>query len=142
MYGNSGSWCWIRVEHNENQANAFMLAFFYVFCWGTFLYNSVVTLYIRKTLSKYPMLNINTFYDKIKYFPFVLILWWIFPSVNRILQMTGNKIFAIEVLHIAFESSYGFCNMIVYGLNPTVKAIIVEIFRKIKKTEPLLVNEP
>lgn len=92
------------------------------------------------------MLNINAFYDKIKYFPFVLILWWIIPSVNRIFQMSGKKIFILEVIHIAFESSYGFCNMMVYGLNPTVKAIIIEIFakgfRKTKKKENILLNEP
>lgn len=65
----------------------------------------------------------------------MLTIWWTPPSINRILQMIGARddgyAFVFDVLHIFCESSYGFCNMLMYALNPKVKKIIMEKVKKI-----------
>ena len=123
-YGNSGYWCWISINQGEAASDALMLTCFYIFCWLAILYNIAVTLYIRRHLQHLRMLKVDAFYERIKYFPIMLTIFWTFPSVNRILQMAGRKAFIPEVLHIIFESSYGFCNMMLYAMNPAVKSII------------------
>ena len=93
---------------------------------------------IRRTLRRLEDMNIMAdehFYQKIKYFPIVLIIWWFVPSVHRLYTMIfGEEIFILAVIHVFCESSYGFVNMLLYALNPKVKRIIVKkiknMFRK------------
>jgi len=109
-----------------------MVVFFYGFLWLSTLYSSFVTIYIRKQLKLLPMLDVSSFYSKIKYFPILLIIWWSPPTIDRIIQMAGTEeIFFFDVLHIFCESSYGFCNMMLYAMNPRVKNIIMNKIRRI-----------
>ena len=108
-----------------------MVLFFYGFLWLSALYNLFVIFYIRSSLKKLPMLDVESLYAKIKYYPIMMAILWTPPSINRILQMTGNDIFMFQVLHICCECSYGFCNMMLYAINPRVKKIILNKIRKI-----------
>ena len=140
VYGNSGGyWCWITVHQPFDENDLVAICLFYGICWFSIAYNIFMIIVIRKRLNSLRILNVNCFYEKVKYFPIFLILCWIFPSINRILQISDKKIYWMEVLHIIFESSIGFLNMIVYALSPGVKFIIKENYRSFSKsTEKLL----
>lgn len=88
---------------------------------------------IRKSIIKLQEANLvekNSFYEKIKYFPFFLVVWWICPMIHRIYQLiVGEESFILAVIHIFFESSYGCINMLVYAMNPKVRIIIIKKFR-------------
>lgn len=95
-------------------------------------YNVGLMVYIGRSLRqmrrKKLVENID-FYNKIKYFPMILIAWWSFPSIHRLYQIiSGKDSLVLGVFHIFFESSYGFVNMIVYALNPKVRGILREKF--------------
>lgn len=102
-----------------------MVAMFYGFLWASQLYISFVTLYMRRQLKKLKILEVEMFYNKIKYFPIAMMIWWTPASIDRILQMIGTEnLFAFDVIHIMFESSYGMCNMFIYALSPKVRTLI------------------
>jgi len=110
-----------------------MLVFFYAFLWLMIFYNIVMALYLRRKLKSLTMLNVNNFYEKIKYFPIMLAIWWLSPSIHRILQMLDQNSFFVDAMHIAFKSSYGLANMLLYAFNPNVKTIILKKLRILDK---------
>ena len=106
---------------------------YYLFLWFAMIYNSFVMFYIRRTLKKLKDMNLMNnehFYEKIKFFPLVLIIWWIVPSIHRLYMMVYREdIFILAAIHVFCESSYGFANMMLYALNPKVKKIIEKKIR-------------
>ena len=96
------------------------------------VYNSFLMFCIHKKLKRLKVLNNHTFYDKIKYFPLVLTIWWTIPTIHRLYQMIyGKDNFLLAAIHVFCESSYGFVNMILYALNPKVRSIIRNKFRSL-----------
>lgn len=112
-----------------------MLFSYYIFLWFAMFYNSVGIFKIHQSLIKLEEAKIvekNSFYEKIKYFPCMLIIWWIFPTIHRIYQMsTGEDSFFLASMHVFCESSYGCINFLLYAMNPRVRASLVENIRRI-----------
>lgn len=118
------------------------------------IYNSIVMFKITAALKKFQgietMENL-AFINKIKYFPIVLIIWWIGPTIHRIYQMvSGEDLFLMAVLHVFCESSYGCVNTLLYAINPRIKEIILHKLKKNHKKsynqgesleEPLAINQ-
>ena len=108
-----------------------------MFLWFAMLYNSFVMIYIRRYLNHLEQITImknDHFYQKIKYFPLVLTLWWTFPTIHRIYQMVyETDVFFLGAIHVFCESSYGFANMILYAMNPRIKHLISERIKQIFK---------
>lgn len=101
------------------------------------IYNSIIMFKIIKALKRVQEIDSIenlAFINKIKYFPILLIIWWIEPTIHRIYQMiSGEDLFFMEVIHILFECTYGCVNTLLYAINPRIKEIILKKFRK--KTE-------
>lgn len=134
--------------------NLLMIFFYYIFLWFAMIYNSIVMFKITQSLKKFQGIDTMdnlAFINKIKYFPIFLIIWWIGPTIHRIYQMvSGEDLFFMAVLHVFCESSYGCVNTLLYAINPRIREIILQKFKKnYKKSykqgenieEPLAINQ-
>lgn len=127
-YGDTGGWCWITQL--DSQGLTWRMIQFYIPLWIVVLYNSYV---YYKVYNQVKDMNAgrNTpeakaMMEKIRYYPLVLIVCEFWASVNAIsetilgLSDKSNFIMWLNVLQIAFASSIGMANAMVYGLTPTV----------------------
>ena len=94
-------------------------------------------LYVYRYLKKLQTIDVlkqNSFFQKLKLYPIILTIIWVFPTFNRFSSLIlGYRAEWTHIMHIFFESLIGFINMILYALTPKVKAIIKDKFQKLYK---------
>ena len=68
--------------------------------------------------------------ERLKYYPLILIVCWIFATINRIYDSVhpNNPILALILLQTIFQSLQGILNALVYGLTPSVRNVWIESF--------------
>eukprot|EP00471_Norrisiella_sphaerica_P007328 CAMPEP_0184481368 /NCGR_PEP_ID=MMETSP0113_2-20130426/2924_1 /TAXON_ID=91329 /ORGANISM="Norrisiella sphaerica, Strain BC52" /LENGTH=112 /DNA_ID=CAMNT_0026860465 /DNA_START=916 /DNA_END=1254 /DNA_ORIENTATION=- len=62
------------------------------------------------------------------FYPMVLVVCFIFGTINRIQSIFERPIYEIVILHAIFQSSQGTLNAIVYGTTPSVKSAFYGMF--------------
>eukprot|EP01006_Ploeotia_vitrea_P026309 TRINITY_DN59281_c0_g1_i1.p2 TRINITY_DN59281_c0_g1~~TRINITY_DN59281_c0_g1_i1.p2 ORF type:complete len:284 (-),score=133.68 TRINITY_DN59281_c0_g1_i1:48-899(-) len=143
-YGRAGAWCWISTERGGDAAagTAWRFIQFYLPLWACIGYNSWVYFHVSKKLvvlrqsipesggdanaRSYQML------ERVKFYPLVLVLCYLFGTINRIYQIFGNPVFWLAVLHTLGASSQGIGNSIVYGLTPAVRSAFLGLIERIR----------
>ena len=122
-----GEWCWIGKKNSTEKT----LRWTSYYMWLLFVFLSVCILY---TLMYIKIRQIdfqskkesrsNQMFDRIKWYPMVLIICFTVAVIRRLLETISNDInipFVIVFFHVFLSSLYGFGNAIVYGLTPRVK---------------------
>ena len=135
-YGSAGAWCWIRTKPRLN-SNAWRFSIFYVPSWVCIIYNAMV--YAECAFVFY---RLSTVVDddasaklkrsvrRLLAYPAILVLCWVFPTVNRIQQSIDRRpIFTLYVLHVISLSLIGTLNALAFGATDNVKAAWAEYFR-------------
>jgi len=61
------------------------------------------------------------------WYPVVLVICYIFGTINRIQNIFSPPIYEIVILHALFQSSQGIGNAIVYGTTPSVQEALGEM---------------
>lgn len=132
VYGASGSWCWLRAPYA-----GWIFGVFYIPLWCCMIFNVFVHVSIKRKLESMAASGALTdaataarlaaVIERLKYYPFVLIVVWLPASVSRIVEATlGHQVFALVLFHRIFSSSQGLLNAIAYGLSRAVREALHE----------------
>ena len=82
-----------------------------------------------KKLERIDTVHKNSLFNKLKFYPIVLTLLWIFPIFNRMsYEIFHYKNNWTSFAHIACESFVGITNMVFYAFSPKVKVILKNKF--------------
>jgi len=128
-YGYVGAWCWITSNHHEWRWLCFYGPLITIWTFCIVMY-SVIAYQLRKVQQAVPKENRKQYalYAKLKWYPMVLLIAFLFPTIRRIYQMFDDEApFALGILHTLGAGLYGVLNAIVYGVNAVLK-------REIKKS--------
>lgn len=132
-YGSAAGWCWIDVIKNSTAGTVWRFFCFYIPLWAVCIYNLVVYAKVRKRLQETAERE-GKLPDRVKrltrlvYYPLILVVCYIFGTINRIVSIFSRPVFGIVIIHAVGMSSQGTLNAIVYGMNPQVKNKIRAIF--------------
>lgn len=96
-------------------------------------------------LQKMNIVKKTSLFYKLRFYPLILTILWIFPTFNRFSYEIGHYTSNwTHFAHIACESLVGVTNMIYYALTPKVRAILKKkycfIFYKSHKKDILMVT--
>lgn len=125
-YGLSGGWCWIPYGSPENSAWRVLQLYLWVWCaWGYSLY-----VYVRVIQKLKARSDDSIRVRQIMYYPLVLVLCWLFPSIHRIYETftDGDEVLFLNLANTISATLFGFFNAIVYGLTPVVTDKLKTVF--------------
>jgi hypothetical protein len=126
-YGPAGAWCWMNTQNLGNHAAWVWALIIYIFTWVNIIFNIYA---VVKTINYFEIRAFETreegnkkeynflknFCIVLKFFPMILIVCWIFPTINRIYTFfSHHQNIYLYSLHIFFSSSTGFMNSLVYS---------------------------
>ena len=126
-YGPSGAWCWISSNIESTRQHLWRAFQFYVPLWLCITFNSVVYVRVLRLLHKTlkasgpsdaTAATIRKFMARLQYYPFILVVVWLWATINRIYEFAsgGKQIFWLYLLQRVFSSSQGLLNALAYGL--------------------------
>ena len=131
-FGPAEHWCWIKT--GTFQWYVFMLYGIIIF---VLLFNACGMLYAYRYLKKLETIGVlkqQSFFNKLRLYPIIFTIIWLFPTFNRYSTLiVGYQAEWTHIMHSFFESVIGFVNMILYALNPKVKAIIKQKLKALYK---------
>lgn len=143
MFGDSGSWCWIK----RGDSTIYYLSFFYGFILFVMIFNCCGIFYIYRYLKRLQNFNIIksvSLFNKLRLYPIILTILWSFPIFNRFSAwIFGYNSRWTSVMHISSVGFIGFVNMVLYSMNPKVKKVLKDYFtkgREIKKEEEQMID--
>ena len=121
-YGNSGYWCWVKIEDADRLIrDIFNVFILFLYLWFAMIYNSLLIFLTFQYFKKYENMCLLTRYDKhLKktiMFPVAMVILWIIPSLYRVLQMIGYENFAFCCIHAICEGINGFINTMIYAFS-------------------------
>jgi len=119
-YGEAGGWCWIQ---NRNGADvAWRIIQFYGILWIAWGYSSFV--YVSVALRLRAQAPAQPVVRRIMYYPLVLVVCWMGATVRRLVEVLSGSgaPYGLVLWHVILSGLYGFCNAIVYGLTPSIRA--------------------
>lgn len=126
-YGNSGVFCWIRNQDADNQRQMTLhLALYIVPVSLVIVYNFLT--YIRVIQQMKSMAanlekrSYGRLFRKLMRYPIVLLLCNVWSIIYRITIYAGQGHYWLMVLATIFSGLQGFCNMIAYGMNKSVRS--------------------
>jgi len=126
QFGSAGGWCWIKADpNNKAAAGAMRFLEFYLPLWGAIGFNLYSYLQVISYIKRFAggnNLEIR-FVNRLKYYPFVLVVCWTFASINRVYTLFFDEIPILNILHIAFGGLQGFLNAMVYGCTISVRQV-------------------
>lgn len=132
--------CWITFIENEGlhiTASHVSFAIFYGEIWISALIIIFLSFKISRDLKNHEYKkSVQKLRSKLKLYPLVIIVCWIFPFVNNIAMKTGYKSEALLFLQLLSVSLQGTLNFFVYGLS-----LIARNFKKSEiKNEEVKIN--
>ena len=139
-YGPSGAWCWIKTNAGFEY---WQFIQFYGPLWIAIIFNTFVYVRTWRLLRRiYETSNGNDetyqrlrgVMQRLQMYPFILIIVWLFASINRLYEAFspgGNQIFALYLLQRACSSSQGLLNALAYGFSTGVREAIKESMAKL-----------
>lgn len=129
VYGASGSWCWIRGMYP-----GWVFSVFYLPLWAAMTFNCFAHVRIKRRLEAMSAggalvgtdaattAKLALVMERLKYYPFVLLVVWLPASISRIVEASaGRQFFGLLLFHRIFSSSQGLLNALAYGLSRTVR---------------------
>ncbi|KRX05248.1 hypothetical protein PPERSA_00549 [Pseudocohnilembus persalinus] len=125
-YGPAGVICWIDDTQNPTRVLILRMLTFYGPLWIAITYN----FYTYITLIRYLKTVVDQESDQLQfvknlmYYPFILVICWIFGTFNRIYVFFDDEIEIVSALHLFFGGLMGFFNALVYGFSGQAKKII------------------
>lgn len=138
IYGESGYWCWIKSYYSKNIG-----IIFYGVVWVFLIYSLVLIIMANSNIRNLTVINsvamvqikyYVSYVKKVSVFPITLIIFWILPTINRIISIYGEEnIEIIELMHFTFSVSLGFFISIASFLFLDWKQIMIPIENFIKK---------
>lgn len=126
-FGPAGAWCWI-IESKQ----VWRWLTFYVPMWSCLIavgviYFRVIRL-LRRTVAQSgehdtTAVTIQRILQRLKWYPFILVIVWFFPTVNRFVEAAsgGKQYFGLYLLQRCFSASQGLLNAIAYGFSGGVR---------------------
>jgi len=133
--GDQNYWCWIK--NNNLMGNVWRFVTFYFplyFCIAlVIIMYMVIFRAIRKTFKSMPLKGGTNYSEKekqrvklilgrLKLYPIVFVILWIFPIINRIHNwVSHDEVFILFLMHVLTAPLAGFVNSIVYGLDPPMR---------------------
>jgi len=138
VYGPAGGhapWCWIRPEFPQ-----WVFICFYVPLWITMIYNAFVHLRTVRQLKGIrsqggdaaTTARFQLIMQRLKFYPFILLIVWGPASVNRILEAVTEgrvSLFPLYFLQRVFSSSQGLLNACAYGLSRGIREAVEKDLR-------------
>jgi hypothetical protein len=125
MYGDSGHWCWITLQNDPVYGQFLRFFCFYVPLWVIIVFNiysyGKVIHFLKTFVSEGPE---KSFIFRLRTYPLILIVCWIFPTINTIYTVFNCETKTMNYLHFATAGLQGFFNSIAYGRNYTTKDIL------------------
>jgi len=136
-YGTSGAWCWIRPDRV-----AWVFVQFYGPLWAAIVFNGCVYVATRRLLLRTieasaargelaagdeTALKLRRLIERLQFYPAILVVVWLFASVNRVYEAaTGgaDRIFALVLLARCFSASQGLLNALAYGFSDGVRGVV------------------
>jgi hypothetical protein len=104
VFGLNGHWCWFSKEISRNIG-----IIYYIILWSfmiseiifLFLSHKKVNYYIKTNLrTEEQIYNEQSLIKKVTVFPVLLIICWIFPTIERIFMYYSERQFPIEIISI------------------------------------------
>ena len=69
----------------------------------------------------------NDFIKRLRWYPAVLIICWVFPTFQRIYSAINNRsIYWMLLFHVSLVGLQGFLNFLVYGFTESVRMVLRE----------------
>jgi len=160
VYGPAGghaTWCWIKPQYPH-----WVFICFYVPCWITMVFNALVHFRtVRQlkgvrtggaassttttsaaagasssaTLDATTAARFTLIMQRLRFYPFILLIVWGPASVNRILEAaTGGtaSFFPLYFLQRVFSSSQGLLNALAYGFSRGIKEAVEKDVRQVR----------
>eukprot|EP01084_Bolivina_argentea_P197213 337998_1 len=137
-YGYVGAWCWISnkgVHFHHWRWLCYYGPLQPVIILSIIVYAMIF--YELKQFTKTSKLKSKSddllkMYQKLKYFPAILLISFAFPTIRRFYQVFEPEApFWLGLLHTIGSGSYGFLNAVLYGINPGVIREYKKIFRRV-----------
>lgn len=124
--GPAGAWCWLNTQNLENSSAWIWSLLIYIINWTNILFNLIAVIFavryfkIRafeiKEGDQKQANFLRNFCIVLKFFPIILIVCWIFPTINRIvLFATREEHVGLYSVSAFFACMQGFLNAIVYS---------------------------
>jgi hypothetical protein len=110
------------------------------------IFNAGGMMFILRYLKKLQKMNLvkkTTLFYKLRFYPIVLTILWIFPTFNRFSSEIANyQNNWTHCAHIGCESLVGVTNMVYYALTPKVQTILKNKFKSVfhKKEKEMLLS--
>lgn len=121
-YGSTGAWCWIVRTDLTSAAERFAL--FYVPVWVCVSYNCYVYYQVWRKLKSVPQDN-SSMQSKLKYYPLVIVIAYIFGFINRLYQVFGGgDVMWLTALMVSGICIQGAMNALAYGMTPAVRVAL------------------
>jgi hypothetical protein len=100
---------------------------FYFELWIAFIINAYCIYKVIKYANSLGLMGDNKdMFNRLKYYPLILILSWSWGTINRIYQFFGDDVVWLACLHIFFGGLQGFLNSLAYGGTSSVRYLIRE----------------
>jgi len=131
QYGGSGYWCWIKIEDGVDIKGLLMgLAQFYGVLWVLFVYIIWTNVEIKRYMEQLPEKS-KRILDMLKWYPRIIIICFSWATLNRIANfLTDESWFGLQLMHVMFSGLFGFLNALAYGMNGTIRRILVAKLRE------------
>lgn len=148
VFGDSDSYCWIDKNLDRKTRTIWTMIAFYIPLWLCEIYIICIYAFIIIKIAWRWMIKSRIFHGdfaqeiakqnmvvifKLSLYPTILLIAYIFPTINRIHQFFGDTNFWLLFLHIIGSHSIGFLNAIVYGVTQNVFTNYVVACQNIKK---------
>ena len=135
-YESSGGWCWISGKDAGGIAQRLLL--FYIPVWTAVSFNCFVYYKVIKRIrlvsrSQQPgdensgdLSKILAMINRLKLYPLILVICWIFPTINRIQNFADfyHPQVWLSGIAVGLSSLNGCFNALVYGFTPGVRAAL------------------
>ena len=123
-YGLNGIWCWIAYGSDDYKGYWTSFFAFYLELWVSIIIIMGLSIVISNSLKTFECKSaVRKLRNKVKYYPIVLIICWILPTIERILTLFDVYCETLVILHIITMSLQGFFNFLLFSYGFVKKSI-------------------
>eukprot|EP01127_Copromyxa_protea_P022389 TRINITY_DN7_c0_g1_i9.p1 TRINITY_DN7_c0_g1~~TRINITY_DN7_c0_g1_i9.p1 ORF type:complete len:304 (-),score=42.40 TRINITY_DN7_c0_g1_i9:164-1075(-) len=128
VYGPAGVWCWMKREAQGYRWGLFYVPLYIMMAVVILLYaliqRAVRNHFENETTSPSQIDNAEKLLVRLKIYPIVFVVCFIFPTINRIYDVAApTDSFVLYLLAAASASVLGFINAIVYGFDVDMRRL-------------------